>query len=104
VCRQDSSDRFGSSSPSACSSPSCSCDTSDPTRRCCRDHVLNRRLLAWVRSRWLICHPLLDELIPLFQSGGAVLCSVRSRLWFCRRQSLRIALGCFAVMAILLRA
>ena len=47
---------------------------------------------------------LLDELIPLFQSGGVVLClGAVSTLVFAIRQSLRIALGCFAVMAILLQ-
>ena len=48
--------------------------------------------------------PLLEELIPLFQSGGAVLClGAVATLVFAIRQSLRIALGCFAVMAILLQ-
>jgi hypothetical protein len=48
--------------------------------------------------------PLLDELIPLFQSGGLVLClGAVATLVFARRQSLRIALGCFAVMATLLQ-
>ena len=47
---------------------------------------------------------LLDELMPLFQSGGAVLClGAVATLVFAIRQSLRIALGCFAVMAILLQ-
>ena len=48
--------------------------------------------------------PLQDELIPLFQGGGAVLClGAAATLFFAIRQSLRIALGCFAVMAILLQ-
>ena len=47
--------------------------------------------------------PLMDELIPLFQGGGVVLCSVQSRTCCLPCQSLRIALGCFAVMAILLQ-
>ena len=48
--------------------------------------------------------PLLEELMPLFQSGGAVLClGAVATLVFAIRQSLRIALGCFAVMAILLQ-
>ncbi|MGH8072061.1 MAG: ArnT family glycosyltransferase [Candidatus Entotheonellia bacterium] len=47
--------------------------------------------------------PLLDELIPLFQGGGVVLClGTVTTLLFAMRQQLRIALGCFMVMAILL--
>jgi 4-amino-4-deoxy-L-arabinose transferase-like glycosyltransferase len=48
--------------------------------------------------------PLRDELIPLFQGGGAVLClGAIATLIFAIRHSFRIALGCFAVMAILLQ-
>jgi hypothetical protein len=48
--------------------------------------------------------PLMDELIPLFQGGGVVLClGVVATLLAAIRQSLRIALGCFAVMAIVLQ-
>jgi Dolichyl-phosphate-mannose-protein mannosyltransferase len=48
--------------------------------------------------------PLLDGLSPLFQSGGAVLClGAVATLFLVIGQSLRLALGCFAVMAILLQ-
>jgi 4-amino-4-deoxy-L-arabinose transferase-like glycosyltransferase len=47
---------------------------------------------------------LLDELMPLFQSGGVVLClGAISTLLCAIRRSLRPALGCFAAMAILLQ-
>jgi 4-amino-4-deoxy-L-arabinose transferase-like glycosyltransferase len=47
--------------------------------------------------------PLLDELMPLFQGGGAVLClGAVTTLLFALCQSLRMAVGCFIVMAILL--
>jgi hypothetical protein len=47
--------------------------------------------------------PLLDELMPLFQCGGVVLClGAIATLVLAMRQSPRLALGCFAVMAILL--
>ena len=48
--------------------------------------------------------PLLDELIPLFQRGGAVLgLGAVASLLFATRQSLRLTLGCFVVMAVLLQ-
>lgn len=47
--------------------------------------------------------PLLNELMPLFQGGGAVLClGAVTTLLFALCQSLRMAVGCFIVMAILL--
>jgi 4-amino-4-deoxy-L-arabinose transferase-like glycosyltransferase len=47
--------------------------------------------------------PLFDTLTPLFQAGGAVLClgAVTTLLCAVRRQ-LRVAMGCFTVMAVLL--
>ena len=48
--------------------------------------------------------PLMEELIPLFQGGGVCWASVQSQpCCLPYAQSLRIALGCFAVMAILLQ-
>jgi hypothetical protein len=47
--------------------------------------------------------PLLDELIPLFQAGGVVLClGAITTLLFILRRKVRMALGCFALMAVLL--
>lgn len=47
--------------------------------------------------------PLLDELIPLFQSGGVVLfLGTVTTLVFAVRGNCRLALGCFALMAVLL--
>jgi hypothetical protein len=48
--------------------------------------------------------PLLEGLTPLFQRGGAVLClGAVATLFLAIRRSLRAALGCFAVTAILLQ-
>jgi hypothetical protein len=47
--------------------------------------------------------PLLDELIPLFQAGGVVLCLGTVTTLLCAgRRNLRVAMGCFTVMAVLL--
>jgi 4-amino-4-deoxy-L-arabinose transferase-like glycosyltransferase len=47
--------------------------------------------------------PLLDELIPLFQGGGVVLCLGAVTTLLCAvRRKLRVALGCFTLMAVLL--
>ena len=47
--------------------------------------------------------PLLDELMPLFQGIGVVLClGAVTTLLAAVRRNLRMAMGCFTVMAILL--
>jgi Dolichyl-phosphate-mannose-protein mannosyltransferase len=47
--------------------------------------------------------PLIDELIPLFQAAGVVLCVGALTTLFCAvRRNSRAALGCFTVMAVLL--
>jgi 4-amino-4-deoxy-L-arabinose transferase-like glycosyltransferase len=47
--------------------------------------------------------PLVDELVPLFQGGGVVLfCGAVATLVFAVRGHDRLALGCFAVMAVIL--
>jgi hypothetical protein len=47
--------------------------------------------------------PLVEELVPLFQGGGIVLfCGAVATLVFAVRRQDRLALGCFALMAVIL--
>jgi 4-amino-4-deoxy-L-arabinose transferase-like glycosyltransferase len=73
------------------------------------DHVVEAMFSTDVYSRMVQAQgesyalPLLDELIPLFQSGGMVLLvGAVTTLVFAMRGSIRLALGCFALMAVLL--
>jgi 4-amino-4-deoxy-L-arabinose transferase-like glycosyltransferase len=73
------------------------------------DHVVEAMFSTDVYSRMVQAQgesytfSLVDDLIPLFQGGGVVLCLGAVTTLFCAvRRNLRLAMGCFTVMAVLL--